>query len=114
MKSTKRNDLILLCSVILISAIALGVMYFLFWGRGDTVVVSVDGEETMRLPLAEDTEVVIDGYGGGYNILVIKDGQAYIGEANCPDLVCVHTGKADELKSVVCAPNRVVISVEKE
>ena len=68
----------------------------------------------MRLPLAKDTEMRIEGYGGGYNILVINDGRAYIKEASCPDLVCVHTGHADELKSVVCAPNRVVISIEEE
>ncbi|MBR2613326.1 MAG: NusG domain II-containing protein, partial [Clostridia bacterium] len=50
---------------------------------------------------------------GGTNLLIIKDGKAYISEATCPDLVCVHTGHADELKSIVCLPNRVTVSIEK-
>lgn len=109
----KRNDVILLCMILAVSLILLAALYFCFWKPSEEVVVTVDGEEILRLPLNEDTELWIDGYGGGKNLLVIADGEAYVKEASCPDLVCVHTGKATELKSVVCAPNRVVVYLEK-
>ena len=44
--------------------------------------------------------------------MVIKDKKAYISEASCPDMICVHTGYADELKSIVCVPNGVTVSIE--
>lgn len=109
----KKSDLILLCSVLLAALAIFGICAAFTLSRGETVVVRVDGEEYVRLPLGEDTELLIEGVNGGTNLLVIKDGKAYISEATCPDLVCVHTGSADELKSIVCLPNRVTVSIEK-
>jgi hypothetical protein len=109
----RKSDIILLCSVLLTALAIFGVCAAFTLGKGETVVVRVDGEEYVRLPLGEDTELLIEGVNGGTNLLVIKDGKAYISEATCPDLVCVHTGSADELKSIVCLPNRVTVSIEK-
>lgn len=109
----KKNDIILLCSVLLAAVVIFGIFAAFAFGKGDTVVVRVDGEEYARLPLDEDAELLIEGVNGGTNLLIIKDGKAYISEATCPDLVCVHTGHADELKSIVCLPNRVTVSIEK-
>ena len=110
----KRNDWILLSSVLLVAIVALLVLYAALGGTGETVVVTVDGDEVLRVPLKKDSEHLIEGYNGGTNLLVIKDGCARIEEASCPDLVCVHTGEADELKSIVCAPNRVVVRIDSE
>lgn len=107
----KKNDLILLCALLASAAILLALFAFLFLGKGSEVVVRVDGKEYARLPLAKDAELVISTEYGS-NTLVIKDGKAYISEASCPDLVCVHTGHADELKSIVCLPNRLTVSIE--
>ena len=109
----KKNDLILLGIILAVSILTLGILYAVTHGTGETVVVSVDGTETMRLPLNEDVQVWIDGYSGGKNLLVIEDGTVRITEADCPEQVCVHSGKASELKSIVCAPHRVVVSIEK-
>lgn len=108
----KKNDLILLCSLLLAALLLFGIFAALYLGKGESVVVRVDGEEYARLPLDEDAELLIEGV-GGTNLLIIKDGKAYISEATCPDLVCVHTGYADELKSIVCLPNKVSVSIEK-
>ncbi len=79
---------------------------------GDTVVVTVDGEEYARLSLEEDTELeIVTPH--GKNILTVKDGNAYMSFADCPDKVCVSTGKATPLRSVVCLPHRVTVSVEE-
>lgn len=108
----KKNDIILLCAILLICALALGAAYAFFGGDGTFVVVEVDGEEYARLPLDEDCELLIESK-NGTNLLIIKDGEAYISEASCPDGICVRTGAADELRSIVCLPNRVVVSIEE-
>jgi len=110
----RRNDVILLCIILAVSLALLAALWFWFWKPAEEVVVEVDGEEVLRLPLDEDTEVWIEGYDGGRNLLVIREGEACIREADCPDLVCVHTGKATPLRSVVCAPNRVVVYLSEE
>ena len=110
----KRNDLILFAILLTVGLVSLLVLTAVLDGKGEVAVVTVDGEEVLRLPLSEDTEVLIEGYGGGTNLVVIENGQASIREASCPDKVCVHTGHASALKSVVCAPNRVVLSIEEE
>ena len=108
----KRNDWILLAAFLAVGLLALSILYLIFGGSGSMAVVTVGGEEVLRLPLDKDTEVMIQGANGGSNLLVIKDGQAFFREASCPDKVCVHTGVASELKSVVCAPNTVVLLIE--
>ena len=108
----KKNDLILLCVIVAVSLVTLLILYACLGDRGQTVVVTVNGEERYRLPLNEDTQLWIEGHGGGGNRLIIENKIAYIQEASCPDKVCVHTGSADELKSIVCAPNRVTVSIE--
>lgn len=108
----KKNDLILLGVILACAALLFALFAFLFLGKGTEVVVRVDGKEYARLPLSEDTELVINTEFGS-NKLIIKDGKAYISEASCPDLVCVHTGYADELKSIVCLPNKLTVTIEK-
>ena len=108
----KKNDIILLSTLLTVAIAVFCLFSFIYLGRGEEVVVRVDGEEYARLPLNKDTEFLIESNGGS-NLLVIKDGKAYIKEASCPDLVCVHTGYADELKSIVCLPNKVTVSIEK-
>lgn len=109
-----RNDLILLSVLLAVSILLLVIFTVVLKDTGEMVVVTVDGKEVLRAPLEEDSELWIDGYDGGKNLLVIKDGTVKITEANCPEQICVHTGEADELKSIVCAPNRVVVSIEKD
>ena len=107
----RKSDIILLCSVLAVALIVLGISAALMLGNGTEVVVRVDGEEYARLPLERDAELLIESK-NGTNLLVIKDKKAYISEASCPDMICVHTGYADELKSIVCVPNGVTVSIE--
>ena len=108
----KKNDIILLLAVIIAGIALFSLFSALSADKGNTVVITVDGKEYSRLPLNEDTEVIIQGV-NGTNTLVIKDNKAYISHATCPDLVCVRSGSATELKSIVCLPNKVVVSIEK-
>lgn len=107
----KKNDIILLCATLLVCALTLGAAYLILGDGGTLVVVEVDGKEYARLPLDEDRELLIESE-NGTNLLIVKDGKAYIAEASCPDGICVRTGAADELRSIVCLPNRVVVRLE--
>jgi len=43
---------------------------------------------------------------------VIRDGKADMKEADCPDKLCVHQKAISaENESIVCLPNRVVVTV---
>ena len=80
---------------------------------GKWVVITVSGEEYATLPLNENRELVIPGENGLDNLLIIKDGYADIAEANCPDKICVHQRKIRyKGETIVCLPNRVVVSIE--
>ena len=107
----KKSDFLLLLSLLVLSALLFAVFALIFSGTGKEVVVRVDGKEYARLPLEKDTELLIDSE-YGTNLLVIKDGEARITEASCPTHRCICTGKASELKTIVCEPNRVTVTVE--
>ena len=48
----------------------------------------------------------------GECILIIKDGEAYIQEADCPNQICVHHSPVSHKgETIVCLPNRVIIEI---
>lgn len=101
-------DLILIFCVVLV---ALSVFLVAFLKSEDGVFVSVrigDGQSVMY-SLSEDGEYKLLG---GKNILVIKDGKAYMSHADCPDKTCVRTGAISKTgEQIICLPNRVYISI---
>ena len=113
-KSKIRYDIILIIGLLVITmVIAMAVRFTQKTGK--TVVVSVDGVVKYTFPLDEDLEFKIEGYEGGTNYLVIKDGEACLTEASCPDLLCVHMGKiSSQGQSIICLPNRVVVEIRDD
>ena len=109
----RRNDIIFIIALLLISAIGL-VYLFVFRDSGDTVKVTVDAKPYGIYSLSEDiTEEIISGDNGEErNLLVIKDGKAYVESASCPDGICsAHRPIFRNGESIVCLPNKVVITV---
>ena len=114
-KNRLRNDLLFiggLCLLLFFCGLAL----LFFRGEGDSVTVTVDGKEYATYPLHTDTVVEIrtGENGENRNRLVIRDGQAFVETASCPDGICsAHRPIHREGESIVCLPNRVVITVQK-
>lgn len=105
----RRRDLIVIASLLVLS-LALYLILGAARTEGGTVVVRVDGVETERHALSENGVYPLNG---GSNILVIADGQAWLSEANCPDLLCVRQGKIHYTgQSIICLPNRLTVTVE--
>ena len=76
------------------------------------VVVAIDGQEAAVFPLSGSEDVIIDGYQGGFNHLVIKDGEAVLTEADCPDRRCTRMGPISEPGEwMVCLPHRVTVTI---
>ncbi len=70
----------------------------------------VDGVVTERHALSADGVYPLNG---GSNILVIAEGEAWLSEANCPDLLCVRQGRIRYTgQSIICLPNRLTVTVE--
>jgi hypothetical protein len=118
MKDQKtKNDLILIGAILAVLLIV-GASLMLFRSEGDMVVVSVNGEEYATYPLGKDTVVDIRTGENGeqFNRLVIKDGKAYVEDANCPggkgDRCTVHAPISYDWESIICAPHEIVIAVQ--
>lgn len=106
-----KNDLILVAALLVIAAAGF-LAFSLLKTEGDTAVVSIDGEVTARYPLNEEIikDIITDG---GVNTLNIHGGKAFISSASCPDLICCeHTPISNVGETIVCLPNKVVISIE--
>jgi len=109
-----RSDLILIAALLAAGAV-LCIILMLTMKTGGTVQVTVDGKTVKTFPLDKDTSYEIAGFEGGRNMLVIKDGQAWIEEADCPDGLCVNMGRISKNgQSVICLPHRVVVSITDE
>ncbi len=109
LSNKKRADLILVVALLLLA----GILYLTMNANrqeGGVAVVRVNGVETERHSLAVDGTFSLNG---GTNILVIQDGQAWLSEADCPDLLCVKQGKIHYTGQVItCLPNRLTVTVE--
>jgi hypothetical protein len=109
-----RNDIILTVSMLLVS-IACIIAFALASGEGSSVLVYVDGTLYGEYDLADDITLLVEGYMGGSNRLVISDGAVFIDEASCPDKLCVHQGRISKKgEELVCLPNRVIVRIEGE
>lgn len=78
---------------------------------GAAVRVSVEGETVGEYPLGEDAEILIPA-GDGSNLLIIRDGEARITEADCPRGLCMaHRPVSRRGEVIVCLPHRVTVEV---
>ena len=95
--------------ILLISIIAATVIE-LNKAPGAYVTVEVNGAEVARYSLDKDGEYVLNG---GTNVLCIKDGTAYMIDANCPDKTCcAFWRRIDQTgESITCLPNLLVVKV---
>ena len=101
-----------LCVILALLLVAGGLALALRLGReaGGQAVVRVDGRVTECHPLTENGVYPLNG---GSNILVIENGEAFLSEADCPDLLCVKQGRIRyNGQTITCLPNRLTVTVE--
>ena len=111
-----RHDRILLLSLLCLALLVLGVLLLIHACGRQTdgvlcAVVTCDGRELAVLPLDRDCDYPIVTESGS-NLLRIRDGQARVVEADCPDKICIRTGVLTDLTPLVCLPHKLIITLE--
>ena len=108
-----KNDIILVS--VLVGVVLLAILGILLFRKdGNTVKVTIDGKLFGEYSLDKDQTVEIKS-DKGTNLLVIKDGKAYVEKASCPDGICSsHKPISYGGESIICLPNKVVIEVNTD
>ena len=115
----KRKNLLV---IVLIAVLAAGLLIAGLLSRhpsGDSVLITVGGQEYGRYPLGQKREVVISLGHGEENILVIDEEGFYMKSATCRDQLCVGQGKVTRSNAslrmlgpdIICLPHRVVVTL---
>lgn len=105
-KLITKKDLILLFVVLL--AGVLGIIFMNSADTGKSAQIIVDGKTTEIISLDETYEKQVDGV-----VVCCEKGEIYIKESDCPDKVCMRSGRISKSgESIICAPNRVAIKID--
>ena len=111
----KKRDIVL---ITLLLAVALA-LYFSAQLLGadevSSVVVTIDGAEVLRKPLAINDSYEIRQDDGSVNVITVENGAVYMKEANCRDGLCVQQGRMrSAAKTIVCLPHKLVVTLSGE
>ncbi|MED9821152.1 MAG: NusG domain II-containing protein [Christensenellales bacterium] len=108
----KRRDLMIIALALLAAGALYAVSQLSLGAEASTVVVTVDGQEVLRRPLAVEDRYEIAQEDGKLNVLRVEDGAVWMEEANCRDGLCIRQGKMrNGAKTIVCLPNKVVVQL---
>ena len=107
----KKNDLILLGGILIISLVVIVIINFTKT-EGDKIVILKDGKVYETLDLNKNTSFTITEDNGAYNIITIQDGWVFMTDADCPDKICVKHSKIHyNGESIVCLPHKLVVEI---
>lgn len=74
-------------------------------------MIMLNGSEYKTLSLKEDTEFTVKN-GEGSNTVVIKNGEAFVKDATCPDKICEgHRPISRVGETIVCLPNKLTLRI---
>ena len=106
----KKADILLLAVLILIGA---GSLLLLKSGEpGSVAVVTVDGQETIRVPLTQDRweQTVETTY--GTNTLLIENGSISVIESDCRGGDCMRFSPINKAgQTIVCLPHHLSVTI---
>ena len=108
----KKKDIIIIAAVLLAALALFGVSQMAGGKAASTVVVTVDGEEVLRRPLAMSDTYEIRQDDGSVNVIAVENGAVYMKEANCRDGLCIRQGQMkNAAKTIVCLPHKLGVSL---
>ncbi len=112
-KTHFRNDLILVC-VLLIIVLITFLLFKSSLKSGSRAVVLVNGEKVSSFDLNEETTETIETP-NGTNTIKIENGRLSVSDANCRDKICVnHKPILNVGETIVCLPHKLVVEIAKE
>ncbi len=108
----KKNDLYLAAAVAAAAFLVWMVQQAVFPSGGEQITVTQDGEIVGVYFLAEENTLTFSNGRGGQNILTVRDGKAYMSEADCPDRLCMRQKPISKKgESIICLPHRLAVEV---
>ena len=109
----KKKDIIIIALALLAALTLYLVSQVSLGAEASVVVVTVDGKEVLRKPLAMENRYEIAQDDGSLNVIRVEDGAVFMEEANCRDGLCIRQGKMrNGAKTIVCLPHKVVVQLK--
>lgn len=109
----KKRDLILIACALVLAGALYAVSQLTLGTKASNVVVTVDGSEVLRRPLAMEDSYVVEQEDGSRNVICVEGGAVYMQEANCRDGLCIRQGRMkNAAKTIVCLPHKLVVRLE--
>ena len=83
-------------------------------GRENFVVIYLDGDEYARYNLSQTTKSIVEVESKyGQNTVAIENGNVYVTKSSCKDKLEISAGQINKKgQTLVCLPNRVVVTIE--
>ena len=104
----KKNDWILVIAILILAEVGFFIYTSLGRQTAGIVKITVEGELFGTYSLEKEQEIKINDT----NYLMIKEGQADMIEADCPDQICVeHISISKNKETIVCLPNKVIVEI---
>lgn len=106
----RSGDRWILCAVLVL---ALGLLLGrTLWAKGGESVVITTPTETHTLPLFEEASLTLTGRDGVTVVVTVADGTAGFSSSECPDRLCVHTGRLHRAgSSAACVPAGITLRI---
>lgn len=105
----KKGDFVIILAVLALAA-AIFAPFALAPSRGLTCEIEQDGAVIRRVRLGAGYHDTITIEGAVTNVIEIDGDSVCFSESDCPDQVCVRTGKLTRAGQIaVCLPNRVIV-----
>ncbi|MCI8408586.1 MAG: NusG domain II-containing protein [Lachnospiraceae bacterium] len=103
-----------ICLIGIFLIIGFGLLFYILSQKhhGNQVLVQVNGECIQTFWQEEEVTYTIKSQ-HGENILRIYNGKVWLLDADCPDKICVNTGKIQYPgQSIICLPHKVVVEIK--
>lgn len=109
----KKRDLLILGTVLVLALVSFIIVRSVNSEPATRVEVTVDSDITETYPIGEDGDYEVVGYDGtGKVYFSVSNGTVDVTSADCPNHICVnHRPISRAGESIVCLPNRVIISL---
>ena len=79
----------------------------------NVAVITLEGKIIQELPLDSDASFTVKGE--YTNIITVENGSVFVSYTSCKNHICEKTGSISLTgQSIVCAPNKVVITIKGE
>lgn len=109
----KRNTFFFIAGLLLLIMISFLLQNLFLKKRGANVIIEQHGQVIAELKLSENTVYEVEDPNGGRNTITIEDGSVFVSDANCPDRICVQTGKISTTGiPIACLPHGLIITIQ--